>query len=153
MIGQLIAAIIGTVAFCALFSVPRKYYLFCGITGGLGWMVYLLAGRVFGYGVSILFAAAVVAFTARIMTVCLSCPSPVFLIPGLFPLVPGAGVYWTTYYTVVGDLQMAGQAGYDALKCAVAIVLAIVFIYELPQAMFTKPLLAFKGIIRSRKES
>ena len=138
MIGQLIAAVIGTVAFCVLFSVPRKYYLFCGITGGLGWLAYLLASRSLGYGTSVLIAAAAVVFLSRLLAVHFSCPSPVFMIAGLFPLVPGAGVYWTTYYTVLGDLPMALQSGYDALKCSVAIVLGIVLIFELPQILFNK---------------
>lgn len=138
MIGQLIAAVIGTVAFCVLFSVPRKYYLSCGITGALGWLVYLLVSRQLGYGTSILIAAASVVFMSRLLAVRFNCPSPVFMIAGIFPLVPGAGVYWTTYYTVLGDLPMALQSGYDALKCSVAIVLGIVFIFELPQVIFTK---------------
>ena len=42
---------------------------------------------------------------------------------GLFPLVPGAGVYWTAYYIVTNELDKASQTGYMALKVAVAIVL------------------------------
>lgn len=138
MFGQLIAAGIGTIAFCVLFSVPRKYYLFCGITGGLGWLAYLLASTRLGYGVSILIAAVVVVFLSRLLAVMFSVPSPVFMIPGLFPLVPGAGVYWTTYYAVVGELDMAVQSGYSAIKCGVAIVLGIVCVFELPQVLFNK---------------
>ena len=138
MIGQMIAAFIGTVAFCVLFSVPRRYFLFCGLTGGAGWAVYLLASRYLGYGTSILIAAAAVVFLSRILVVRFCCPSPVFMITGLFPLVPGAGVYWTTYYIVLGDLSMAAQSGYDAIKASVAIVLGIVFIFELPQVIFAK---------------
>ncbi len=138
MFGQLIAAGIGTVAFCVLFSVPRKYYSFCGITGGVGWLVYLLASTRFGYGVSILFATAVVVFLSRVLAVRFCVPSPVFMIPGLFPLVPGAGVYWTTYYAVVGELGQAVQSGYSAIKCGVAIVLGIVFVFEIPQLLFNK---------------
>lgn len=138
MFGQLIAAGIGTIAFCVLFSVPRKYYLPCGITGGVGWLVYLLAGTRFGYGVSILFATAVVVFLSRVLAVSFAVPSPIFMISGLFPLVPGAGVYWTTYYAVIGELDLAVQSGYSAIKCGVAIVLGIVFVFELPQVLFNK---------------
>lgn len=34
MIGQIIAAGLGTVAFAVLFGVPRKYYAYCGLVGG-----------------------------------------------------------------------------------------------------------------------
>lgn len=60
------------------------------------------------------------------------------LIPGIFPLVPGAGVYWTSYYIVTGQLDQALVTGFQALKMAVAIVLGIVFIFELPQGFFRK---------------
>lgn len=53
-----------------------------------------------------------------------------FLIAGIFPLVPGAGVYWTAYYIVTDQLRLAAETGYTAVKVAVAIVLGIVFIFE-----------------------
>ncbi|MFR4154266.1 MAG: threonine/serine exporter family protein [Coprococcus sp.] len=61
-----------------------------------------------------------------------------FLIAGIFPLVPGAGVYWTAYYIVTDQLRLAAETGYTAVKVAVAIVLGIVFIFELPQGLFVR---------------
>ena len=61
-----------------------------------------------------------------------------FLIAGIFPLVPGAGVYWTAYYIVTDQLRLADETGYTAVKVAVAIVLGIVFIFELPQGLFVR---------------
>ena len=43
MILQILAAMVGTVAFSLLFGVPRKYYPYCGLIGGAGWLVYSLA--------------------------------------------------------------------------------------------------------------
>ena len=37
---QVLAAILGTVAFSALFGAPRKYYLLGGVTGGAAWLIY-----------------------------------------------------------------------------------------------------------------
>ena len=51
-------------------------------------------------------------------------------------MLPGAGVYWTAYYIVTNELDKASQTGYMALKVAVAIVLGIVFVFELPQGIF-----------------
>ncbi len=72
----------------------------------------------------------------RFWGVKLPCPSTLFLIPGIFPLVPGAGVYWTSYHIVTNDLEMASQTGFAALKVAVAIVLGIIFVFEIPQGVF-----------------
>ena len=41
-IGQLAAAFLATIAFSVLFHVPKKQYIICGLTGTLGWLVYLL---------------------------------------------------------------------------------------------------------------
>lgn len=41
-IGQLAAAFLATIAFSVLFHVPKKQYFVCGLTGTLGWLVYLI---------------------------------------------------------------------------------------------------------------
>ena len=64
------------------------------------------------------------------------CPVTIFLISGIIPLVPGAGIYRAAYYAVTDQLYLAAQTGFDALKMAVAIVLGIVFVFEIPQAAF-----------------
>ena len=58
------------------------------------------------------------------------------MISGIFPLVPGAGIYWTSYYIVTDQLTLALHTGYEAVKTAVAIVLGIVFVFEIPQQVF-----------------
>ena len=136
MISQVFAAMMGTIAFSLLFGVPRKYYIWCGLIGGAGWAVYVLAsGYVSGAGAS--FAATVVViFLSRAAAVVNRCPATIFLISGIFPLVPGAGIYWTVYYLVTEQLGLAVYTGYGAVKAAVAIVLGIVFVFELPQGVF-----------------
>lgn len=136
MILQLLAAMVGTVAFSVLFGVPSIYYLYCGLIGGAGWGVYLAASNIFGAAVSSMIATMVVIFLSRLVAVWKRCPVTIFLIAGIFPLVPGAGVYWTAYYIVTDQLWMAAETGYMAVKTAVAIVLGIVFIFEIPQGFF-----------------
>ena len=51
--------------------------------------------------------------------------------------MPGAGVYWTAYYIVTDQLELASETGFTALKVAVAIVLGIVLIFQLPQGLFS----------------
>lgn len=136
MIMQLIAAMAGTIAFSVLFSVPRKYYVYCGLIGGAGWGIYSLTLEASSPAIASMFATMVVILLSRFTAVWKCCPVTIFLISGIFPLVPGAGVYWTAYYIVTDQLHLAVQTGYQAVKCAVAIVLGIVFIFELPQKMF-----------------
>ena len=136
MIQEILAAMVGTIAFSLLFGVPRKYYAYCGLIGGAGWGVYSAAGLLWAPAQSALAATIVVILLSRLAAVKERCPVTIFLISGIFPLVPGAGVYWTVYYMVTDQLYLAVQTGYTAVKVAVAIVLGIVFVFELPQWLF-----------------
>ena len=116
---QILAAAVGTVAFSLLFSVPRIYYPYCGLIGGVGWLIYCGLEGLLSIAEATFFAAVGVIFLSRLFAVWERCPVTLFLIPGIFPLVPGAGVYWTSYYIVMGKLDLALVTGFEALKMAV----------------------------------
>ncbi len=136
VIAQAAAAVVGTVAFSLLFGVPRKFYPYCGLIGGAGWLVYAGLLKSLTTPSAALAATIVVILLSRTFAVRERCPVTVFLISGIFPLVPGAGLYWTAYYIVTDELTLAVRTGFLALKVAVAIVLGIVFVFELPQGFF-----------------
>lgn len=83
-----------------------------------------------------LFATVLVVFLSRLSAVRRHCPVTIFLVAGIFPLVPGAGIYWTAYYVVTDQLAKASDRGFQTLKIAVAIVLGILFVFEFPQKWF-----------------
>ncbi len=133
---EFLTAFVGTIAFALLFQVPKEYYVNCGLAGGCGWICYklLLAGcGLFG---STFFATVLVVFLSRLSAVRRHCPVTIFLVAGIFPLVPGAGIYWTAYYVVTDQLAKASDRGFQTLKIAVAIVLGILFVFEFPQKWF-----------------
>ena len=134
------SAALGSAAFSLLFGVPEMYYLECGLTGGGGWLLYrlLMDFTPFPPTLSTFLAAAAVVLHSRIAAVRRRCPTTVFLIAGIFPLVPGAGIYWTVYYLVTGEAALAWSSGAAALKAAFAIVLAIAAAFELPCSAFRR---------------
>ena len=85
---------------------------------------------------STFFATVLVVFLSRLSAVRRHCPVTIFLVAGIFPLVPGAGIYWTAYYVVTDQLAKASDRGFQTLKIAVAIVLGIPFVFEFPQKWF-----------------
>ena len=125
---QLAAAFLGTAAFSVLFGVPRKYYVPAGIVGMVGWAAYLLVVRFTPLSLvgGTLVASTIVAFLSRFFAVKLKCPGTVFLICGEFPLIPGAGVFWSSYYVVSNHLGDCLTAGLTAVKVTIAIVLGII---------------------------
>ena len=137
MIVELIAAALGTVAFALLFCVPKEYYLHCGIVGAAGWLVYCLMEQWGASGAeATFFATVLVILLSRIFAVRERCPATIFVICGIFPLVPGAGIYWTAYYLVTNQLPEALTSGFSAIKAVVALVLGIVLVFELPHKWF-----------------
>ena len=136
---QIIASFIGTAAFAVLFGVPRKYYVLCGVSGVLGWILYMILARYAGFTppAATLFATMLVVLSARSFSVLDRCPAIVFLLCGIFPLVPGTGVFWTSYYVVSDQLRLALDSGFMAVKVTIAIVLGIILISELPNRIFT----------------
>ena len=135
---QAIAAFIGTVGFAVLYGVPRSEYFHVGFCSTIGWMAYLAMLRLAGATVveSNFVATLVVVLVSRFMAVDRKCPVIVFQICGVFPLIPGAGIFWTVYYIVNKELSTAVSTGFTALGVAVAIVLGIIFVTSLPGRMF-----------------
>ena len=139
MFVQLIAAYVGTLAFAILFGVPRKYYLDSGLCGMLGWLLYLILFRHAGMSAAIatLISTIFIGILSRVFAVVEKCPAAVFLLCGIFPLVPGAGVFWSTYYLISNQFELSSTAGFTAGKIAIAIVLGIILAMELPQRFFS----------------
>ncbi|MGN0970980.1 MAG: threonine/serine exporter family protein [Aristaeellaceae bacterium] len=138
MIVRTVLAFAGTIAFALLFGVPRKYFISCGLIGGAGWLLYevLMAFAGATATEATFFATVLVILLSRLRAVRERCPVTVFLISGIFPLVPGAGIYWTSYYLVTGQMGQAVSSGFVAVKAAIAIVLGIVFVFEIPNKFF-----------------
>lgn len=130
---QIVASLVGTAAFAVLFGVPRRYYIDCGLCGMAGWLTYMVLRRLCGSSVVIatFFAAIVVAVLSYGFAMFRRCPVIVFLVCGIFPLVPGAGVFWTTYNVVSDQLSSALTTGFTALKLTFAIVFGIIIFMEL----------------------
>ena len=129
---QLAAAFLGTMAFAARFGVPRTHYLDAGFCGTMGWLLYLVLSRYTSMSpVEMVFCATtLVTLTSLLQSAARKCPITVFLICGIFPLVPGAGLFWTSYNIVSNQLSEALQTGFVALKATVAIALGILVVME-----------------------
>ena len=72
---------------------------------------------------------------SRLLAVREKCPVTEFMVPGLFPLVPGAGIYWTVYELVMENPSAASQRGFESFQDVIAIVLGIIVVIELPQKL------------------
>jgi len=137
MIKEFITAAIATICFSLIFGAPKKYYPLCGLIGALSWVMYIgLLDVGLSDTESIFITTVVIIILSRIAAVRCRCPVTVFLIAGIIPLVPGAGIYWSAYYLVTNQFALAADKGFLAFKAAIAIVLGIVIVFEFPQKWF-----------------
>lgn len=139
MMIQIIISMLATLSFAVIFNAPRKEYLFCAITGAVGWIAYL-AFLSFDTGVVIasLWATVVLTLLARILSAVRKIPVTIFLVTGIFTLVPGAGIYYSAYYLIMNELTQFTSKGLETFKIAGAMVLGIVFGLALPQTWFNQ---------------
>ena len=139
MMDQIFVSMAATIAFAVLFHVPKCEYLLCGMNGAIGWMVYLFCtSKGTGGTVASIWATLALTLIARILSAVRKMPSTVFLITGIFTLVPGTGIYYTSYYLVMNDLEQCIAKGMETFKIAGAIVLGIIFGLMLPQSWFNQ---------------
>ena len=133
-----LCSFVGTVSFAVIYNVPKKYYFACGVTGMAGWMTYLLVNSqsFMSPSAASFFGAFAVVLISRILTIYMKCPITVFLVSGILPLVPGAGVYYTAYYIVTNQLTQASLKGMESFKVAFAIVMGIVLVVSIPREVF-----------------
>ncbi len=133
---EFFVAFLATDAFCVIFNVPKKEWFFSGLTGALGWVFYRIFSLSQGIVAATFIAVVAVTLLARIFAVVRKGPVTIFLVPGIFPLVPGVGIYYTSYYFIVSEFAMASAKGVETLKVAVAITLGIMCMLLIPQKVF-----------------
>lgn len=134
---QFLVAGFATLSFAVLFSAPRKELLYCGFTGAFGWILYYLLVQ-FDMGVvfSSFVATLCLTILARIFAVIRSTPVTVYLLTGIFPLVPGAGIFYTAYYLFTNNQAISYSKGIETFEIAGAIVFGIILGFGIPQSLF-----------------
>lgn len=126
MVIKVIFAFIAIYTFAVLEEVPRKYLVICGITGAVGWWVYLICEAwSLGSVMSTFWSALMIALLSQIFARRLKAPVTVFLIAGILPTVPGAGMFQIVYYLIQNSRVTATIKLVQTIKMAGAIALAI----------------------------
>ncbi len=126
-----VAAAFSIVGFSFILDVPKKFIIASAFTAAMGWVANLFGfyngmGDVWGAFLGALLAELFAYIFARL----LKAPETIFLICGIIPLVPGAGIYRAVYYLISGD-PLANSALSSTLMVAGAIALGLITMYTL----------------------
>lgn len=123
---QFIAAIMSTVGFALVFSVPLKTLVVSAINGGFGWMIfkYIIDTTGSKY-IAVFLSALSITFVSEMLARRLRYPASVFIIPGIINLVPGEGIYNTMGYFVNNQTELAIESFYSTIVVAGSISFGI----------------------------
>ena len=135
---QLITAFIGSLGFAMLFNLRSKM-LFSGAFGGvISWLVYLVVLHLFGGGIflSSLIASGVGALYAELLARVFKCPSTVFYIPSVIPLISGSSLFYTMSEAVHSNWDGVRHYGLETLYFTLGIASGIFLVSGILHILF-----------------
>ena len=133
---QLIICMIGCLGFAVIFNIHGPGMLVCAVGGCITWAVYLISVE-FGCSdtLSNFIAALAAALYAEIMARIRKYPAISYLVVSIFPLLPGAGIYYTMSHLVSRDMASFSRVGMHTIAVAGAIAVGILMISTLFRVM------------------
>ncbi|SHK03887.1 Uncharacterized membrane protein YjjB, DUF3815 family [Hathewaya proteolytica DSM 3090] len=126
---EMIYSFVGSLGFAILFNVRGKSLYYASAGGAIGWFIYRLLSmyNITSSATAIFLATICISVYAEIMARIEKQPVTVFIIAAMIPLVPGSGMFYTTYEAVKGNLSASLHTGlktlYDAGFIATGIIL------------------------------
>ena len=123
---QLISCFIGCIGFAILFNIHGPGILLCALGGAITWAAYCLVAYLGGGEILCYFMSAIIASAySEIMARIRKYPAISYLCVSIFPLIPGAGIYYTTNHLVQGDMSLFATQGTNTIAIAGAIAVGI----------------------------
>ncbi len=126
---QLLACLIGCIGFSILFNIHGPGALLCTLGGVLTWATYMIVIALGGSDLlGYLWATIIAAFYSEVMARIRKYPAISYLVVSIFPLIPGASVYYTMTHAVKGDMAGFADTGMHTIAIAGAIAVGILLV-------------------------
>lgn len=132
---QAAVAFFAVLGFAVIFDVPKTELTRCAIAGSVSQGIYALL-NVSGTDMLLQFAfsAAAVTWLSRFYAIRRRMPVTIYLMCGMIPLVPGAGIYSAISNIISHDNYQAAICAIDTFKTAGAISVALIIVFSLPNS-------------------
>ena len=128
---QSVGAFLAVFGFSLLVDMPRKYLVYAGITGGAGWLAYLVSMQVGTSKVAAFFSSLAAALLSQVFARVLKAPVTIFLVAGILPTVPGASIYRSVYFLIQGQTKWYNFYLIQTIQIAGAMAVAIFIVDSL----------------------
>ncbi|ACB84439.1 threonine/serine exporter family protein [Natranaerobius thermophilus] len=121
-----------TVGFAVIFNSRKSSLVKAGLGGGIGWATHFIINHNFqSVVISTFVASLVIALLGEIFAVIDKQPATLYIIPGIVPLVPGFGLYYTMLSLLEQNYNSALQHGIETILIAILIAAALTIILSI----------------------
>lgn len=121
-------AFIACLGFGGMCNLHGKHLLWASLGGAIGWFVYLLVLYYSSVYPASFVCAAVVAVYSEVLARIQQCTVTTFLLMGIIPMVPGAGIFHTMEYCIQGDTANFVDTGLQTFGVAASLAIGILVI-------------------------
>ncbi|NMB27847.1 MAG: threonine/serine exporter [Tissierellia bacterium] len=136
IIKQLIFSLLSTIGFAVLFSIPKDSIFKSGVVGAIGWIGFYISSIYLKSNIAgTFFAAITVGVLGELLARYYKKPATVYIVPGIVPLVPGAGMYYTMLALVENDFFLAANKGTETFFIAAAISIGVIISTSLSKSI------------------
>ena len=126
---QLISCTIGCIGFAFMFKIRTRQVLYSGIGAFFTYAIYLITYHFMPSNFfATLMGAVFVALYAFAMSRLMRVASTIFLTASVFPLIPGAALYYTMYGFVTQDYNMGMQQGFALITTCLGIAFGFLIV-------------------------
>jgi len=137
-LSQFIFAYISTIGFAVMFNAPSKSIYKAGFAGALGWICYSLAIATYlNKPIASFLGALAVGLMSEWFAVNTRRPVTLYVIPGIIPLVPGFGLYYTILSIIQKDYSKATNSGVESIFIAIGIALGLILALQIGKGIRT----------------
>jgi len=129
LVFESIGCLLGCIGFAIIFNIHGPGGLLCAAGGILAWVTYCLVLDFTGDDIMAYFWGAVIsAAYSEVMARIRKYPAISYLVVSIFPLIPGAGVYYTMTHAVRGDMAAFADQGVHTIAIAAIMAVGILLV-------------------------
>ena len=130
----------GCLGFAMFYNIHGTGTFLCALGGGLTWLVYCVCLQLGCMDlVAFFFSTLAASVYAETMARIRKCPALIYLVVAIFPLLPGAGIYYTMRYAVDGNMNQFLHKGMHTAAEAGVMAVAILLVSTIFRLWLTRP--------------
>ena len=133
-----LGSLAGCVGFSILFNIHGPGGTLCALGGVVTWVVFELVMRRTGNEMAAYFLGSFFASVyAEVMARIRKYPAISYLVVSLFPLIPGAGIYYTMNYAVHGNMERFAAQGMHTAAIAGVMAVGVLLVTTIVRLVYT----------------